>query len=138
MIGLQPILARQPTDFTAEFCERILPVQAHIRHARDVTDDRQSCSLAIEFKPKSGWRPLDSATSRRIGTTWSNACRNTASHMTAIWSRPGWFSRSRSEEHTSELQSLMRISYAVFCLQKTTIAVQNNQPPTRIHKHSQH
>src|SRR3546814_6492361 len=29
----------------------------------------------------------------------------------------------RSEEHTSELQSLMRISYAVFCLQKKT----NNQ-----------
>src|SRR3546814_8227476 len=28
------------------------------------------------------------------------------------------FSRSRSEEHTSELQSLMRISYAVFCLKK--------------------
>src|SRR3546814_1776847 len=26
--------------------------------------------------------------------------------------------RPRSEEHTSELQSLMRISYAVFCLQK--------------------
>src|SRR3546814_7877851 len=29
--------------------------------------------------------------------------------------RPG---RTRSEEHTSELQSLMRISYAVFCLKK--------------------
>src|SRR3546814_2110189 len=28
--------------------------------------------------------------------------------------------RFRSEEHTSELQSLMRISYAVFCLKKTT------------------
>src|SRR3546814_6292724 len=28
--------------------------------------------------------------------------------------------RGRSEEHTSELQSLMRISYAVFCLQKKT------------------
>src|SRR3546814_2765198 len=27
---------------------------------------------------------------------------------------------ARSEEHTSELQSLMRISYAVFCLQKNT------------------
>src|SRR3546814_4453163 len=27
-------------------------------------------------------------------------------------------SRKRSEEHTSELQSLMRISYAVFCLKK--------------------
>src|SRR3546814_6529844 len=36
-----------------------------------------------------------------------------------------WSSRAnmidkRSEEHTSELQSLMRISYAVFCLKKTT------------------
>src|SRR3546814_7078392 len=31
-----------------------------------------------------------------------------------IYARPG----QRSEEHTSELQSLMRISYAVFCLKK--------------------
>src|SRR3546814_8619724 len=31
------------------------------------------------------------------------------------WMLPG---ASRSEEHTSELQSLMRISYAVFCLKK--------------------
>src|SRR3546814_9085553 len=30
----------------------------------------------------------------------------------------GPFQRLRSEEHTSELQSLMRISYAVFCLKK--------------------
>src|SRR3546814_10911198 len=29
----------------------------------------------------------------------------------------------RSEEHTSELQSLMRLSYAVFCLKKTRILV---------------
>src|SRR3546814_2865985 len=29
------------------------------------------------------------------------------------------YADDRSEEHTSELQSLMRISYAVFCLQKT-------------------
>src|SRR3546814_8851656 len=33
---------------------------------------------------------------------------------------PGKFETSRSEEHTSELQSLMRISYAVFCLKKNT------------------
>src|SRR3546814_7192383 len=32
--------------------------------------------------------------------------------------------RSRSEEHTSELQSLMRISYAVFFLKKTTHIIQ--------------
>src|SRR3546814_19749737 len=32
--------------------------------------------------------------------------------------RPAPGSKERSEEHTSELQSLMRISYAVFCLKK--------------------
>src|SRR3546814_10495946 len=32
--------------------------------------------------------------------------------------RLGWWNTFRSEEHTSELQSLMRISYAVFCLKK--------------------
>src|SRR3546814_7926769 len=31
---------------------------------------------------------------------------------------PGTVLQTRSEEHTSELQSLMRISYAVFCLKK--------------------
>src|SRR3546814_4396933 len=35
----------------------------------------------------------------------------------------------RSEEHTSELQSLMRISFAVFCLKKRI----NNQPSTITH-----
>src|SRR3546814_3928466 len=29
-----------------------------------------------------------------------------------------WLSRNRSEEHTSELQSLMRLSYAVICLKE--------------------
>src|SRR3546814_9509244 len=33
---------------------------------------------------------------------------------------PADFAYIRSEEHTSELQSLMRISYAVFCLKKKT------------------
>src|SRR3546814_42609 len=37
--------------------------------------------------------------------------------------RAGYTAVIRSEEHTSELQSLMRISYAVFCLKKKT---QNN------------
>src|SRR3546814_8624979 len=39
-----------------------------------------------------------------------------ASHGVSISHR----SQPRSEEHTSELQSLMRISYAVFCLKKKT------------------
>src|SRR3546814_2339102 len=36
----------------------------------------------------------------------------------------------RSEEHTSELQSLMRISYAVFCLKKKTTRIHKTQPTT--------
>src|SRR3546814_2290515 len=38
-----------------------------------------------------------------------------------------WRSGDRSEEHTSELQSLMRISYAVFCLKKKNQIYQNYQ-----------
>src|SRR3546814_9624866 len=40
------------------------------------------------------------------------------------------FRKRRSEEHTSELQSLMRISYAVFCLKKKTT---NTQTHTHYH-----
>src|SRR3546814_7934950 len=52
-----------------------------------------------------------------IGRSWSEISRGgRAPHrsrpITSLRSRP------RSEEHTSELQSLMRISYAVFCLKK--------------------
>src|SRR3546814_7864937 len=41
--------------------------------------------------------------------------------------RPEKGDRERSEEHTSELQSLMRISYAVFCLKKKTTAKHKRQ-----------
>src|SRR3546814_7329098 len=40
---------------------------------------------------------------------------------------------ARSEEHTSELQSLMRISYAVFCLKKKNIRHQATQCTTEAH-----
>src|SRR3546814_5014087 len=50
----------------------------------------------------------------------------------------------RSEEHTSELQSLMRISYAVFCLKKKTKSY-SYYPPSNYHptnktqpKHTNH
>src|SRR3546814_3078021 len=45
---------------------------------------------------------------------------------------PDYLATLRSEEHTSELQSLMRISYAVFCLKK-----KNKQlKPTLVHNHN--
>src|SRR3546814_978719 len=53
--------------------------------------------------------------------------------------RPCRRDRVRSEEHTSELQSLMRNSYAVFCLQKKKkqgqAKTQNRQRPASSHYH---
>src|SRR3546814_5835734 len=44
---------------------------------------------------------------------------------------------ARSEEHTSELQSLMRISYAVFCLKKQNNKEQSRQHNSTTHKYTQ-
>src|SRR3546814_4896668 len=56
-------------------------------------------------------------------------------HWLRLWRRTA-FSRwdLRSEEHTSELQSLMRISYAVFCLRKKKKNIKHIQ----LTSHKQH
>src|SRR3546814_2697084 len=52
----------------------------------------------------------------------SGVTSSSSTSLTSPWSTPAWIAApiatTRSEEHTSELQSLMRISYAVFCLKK--------------------
>src|SRR3546814_9113418 len=57
-------------------------------------------------------------------------------HVAAKLSRNVFRGIERSEEHTSELQSLMRISYAVFCLkkkkkQRKTYHLNNNLSPRK-------
>src|SRR3546814_1785329 len=52
--------------------------------------------------------------SSRSSTGISSVCTNVRRKTLPSSFAASW----RSEEHTSELQSLMRISYAVFCLQK--------------------
>src|SRR3546814_17307732 len=61
--------------------------------------------------PRQRPRPMPPRHSKKGSISWSccRACRGQ-------WGFPT--SRRRSEEHTSELQSLMRNSYAVFCLTK--------------------
>src|SRR3546814_5770965 len=56
-------------------------------------------------------------------------------HRRASLPTPTALSSMRSEEHTSELQSLMRISYAVFCLKKKKTK-NNHNNPTLIHTHA--
>src|SRR3546814_1005996 len=49
------------------------------------------------------------------------------------------FFSARSEEHTSELQSLMRISYAVFCLKKKKIEnLKSNASPSSLQQTIHH
>src|SRR3546814_1628261 len=69
----------------------------------------EKTNMLAEDYDQSHWRPVDA---EAFGKVWS--------------------SELRSEEHTSELQSLMRISYAVFCLKK------KNTKTHRQKKHTQY
>src|SRR3546814_2265917 len=58
---------------------------------------------------------------RTVGTFFSDVAKNGFSKTVddrLAWGQMRMAPTDRSEEHTSELQSLMRISYAVFCLKK--------------------
>src|SRR3546814_10082974 len=72
-------------------------------------------------------------TDRHFAAPLAKACARKLSRSSPIFSV-----MPRSEEHTSELQSLMRISYAVFCLKKkkntnqiTDINIQHNKQTTQ-------
>src|SRR3546814_10996059 len=58
------------------------------------------------------WTCRPSVLTRAISNVIDNAVKHGSEVTVALRTR------NRSEEHTSELQSLMRISYAVFCLKK--------------------
>src|SRR3546814_3312002 len=69
-----------------------------------------------------------------LETGWSSG-RQTLKDGAAVeltLSKMGDNEFKRSEEHTSELQSLMRISYAVFCLKKTTYTYSCKQLTIRL------
>src|SRR3546814_9744314 len=68
--------------------------------------------LALDFTLVP-WRPV---LDRHVGKPVSGIMRESGINWTLGRQRSG--PSIRSEEHTSELQSLMRISYAVFCLKK--------------------
>src|SRR3546814_5423737 len=76
-------------------------------------------SIASEY---GSWPLEQAALQMRIRLVEARAVNSGGSTTSRIRSN-GLMSRKnsdRSEEHTSELQSLMRISYAVFCLKKKT------------------
>src|SRR3546814_5145105 len=69
------------------------------------------------------WTMVDGVGGRSRGGAGDHTCRGTSVPEPRFRNRTGQPAECRggacrSEEHTSELQSLMRISYAVFCLKK--------------------
>src|SRR3546814_1582504 len=91
----------------------------------DLYDPDRSQSVRHEGRPV-GWDVLEAALAGRAamldatggegfrlltGATTSPTLKRQIAELLQRWP-------ARSEEHTSELQSLMRISYAVFCLKK--------------------
>src|SRR3546814_1271231 len=64
------------------------------------------------------WFPGDTPDIPRVFHPAALPQHDSAFAMTVHKAQGSEFDEVRSEEHTSELQSLMRISYAVFCLKK--------------------
>src|SRR3546814_1882698 len=79
--------------------------------------------VILAFRP-SRWRSIPASASRKLS-------RAAALYSKQVFERQ----QSRSEEHTSELQSLLRISYAVFCLKKKN---KNNSPNHHDPLHTQY
>src|SRR3546814_1970620 len=77
------------------------------------------CAPTAFYLPKRARRP------GQLPATMTTSDSAISAHAQPAWS--GWLqaiitpceNQNRSDEHTSELQSLMRISYAVFCLYQT-------------------
>src|SRR3546814_9409984 len=65
-----------------------------------------------------------------LGWPGACACGRWPDRPEDDWRHPQFPANPRSEEHTSELQSLMRISYAVFCLKKKKLESQNTPTHT--------
>src|SRR3546814_4818597 len=90
---------------------------------RAATTEIYTCGHTLSLHdalPISRWRSSPAATVPPCArpTIFSGATRPQRSSRSTASPAPAP-EAERSEEHTSELQSLMRISYAVFCLKKT-------------------
>src|SRR3546814_2020058 len=114
------------SDWSSDVCSSDLHVQEAVRTL-----------LAWAGEDPSREGLLD--TPARVGRAWKEYCRgyeeDPSAHLSRTFREVGGYDEivllkdipfqshcehhlARSEEHTSELQSLMRISYAVFCLKK--------------------
>src|SRR3546814_6239972 len=107
------------------FPERLLPPRHRLARGRAGSKELKS---PLSSSLLSSGRAYEGLTTPPTGRSWSGVQHHRQGQAHSLAStRFGSTSPTltalscRSEEHTSELQSLMRISYAVFCLKKKTI-----------------
>src|SRR3546814_5077347 len=103
------------SDWSSDVCSSDLVRPAAAASLMMATDINAARNVAREFRWR--WRSHDSkpAGGGNFAAPAPAWCYAVAPRDTSGRSLPRY---NRSEEHTSELQSLMRISYAVFCLKK--------------------
>src|SRR3546814_2648248 len=115
------------SDWSSDVCSSDLPVEpaglVELRGAR--SRPLGQCSLVGAILPEQHLclgrsRPQAPAVAAAIGDLVEVVAPGHRLPLHAVWEG------KRSEEHTSELQSLMRISYAVFCLTKKKQHKQND------------
>src|SRR3546814_8784794 len=103
------LMIRRPPRSTRT--DTLFPYTTLFRSFHDAAPGRgRSASPAGGSFRRSSWAGWDGRTRLILSNFWAGQ------YLLSILSIS-----SRSEEHTSELQSLMRISYAVFCLKKKNI-----------------
>src|SRR3546814_7314337 len=86
---------------------------------RSLVGNRARTAIRYERRPRHRGHRVEARTEFAGRAARDHRDRHRAARRAAGQGIPGR-RQIRSEEHTSELQSLMRISYAVFCLKKKT------------------
>src|SRR3546814_9195535 len=108
ILGLGDLLQRKPKALSGAQRQRVAMGRAIVRKPQAFLMDEPLSNLDAKLRVQT--RSEIARIQRDLGVTTIYVTHDQTEAMTM----------GRSEEHTSELQSLMRISYAVFCLKKKT------------------
>src|SRR3546814_6528051 len=128
---LRPVADEDRDVSCLERLRHLLPLQRHlfVHLAGDAPVGRKIDEHRLFLGPERRQPPLAERLGLQGTLGMGDSGRMGARHKHHGRKTGGGGGRERSEEHTSELQSLMRISYAVFCLTKK----KKNTQTTNIH-----
>src|SRR3546814_9183294 len=111
---LDPLGANRVVDLQRSITDN----QQFIRNMDTITTQISLADSAAESMSNQLVRARELAIIAANGTMTATDRQNISTELAQIIEQVLALANTRSEEHTSELQSLMRISYAVFCLKK--------------------